>query len=226
MSPRRIKALVKKEFIQMRRDIRSLMGAIFIPLLMIFLFGYALSLDVDRIPTAVFDQDETPTSRQFIHLMTDSRYFKVVRYLSRESEVEESLGRGEALMVLVVPGDFSSNVKRGMQAPVQATFDGSDSNTATIAMGYLKAVTSGFDMRLQAQRLRRAGISLLPNDVAASHDLTLRVVLVALRVKAAYVAHPDDTDLQSHCLPNLLRFTELGTRAVYGRGMDLSTGRS
>jgi ABC-2 type transport system permease protein len=78
MSIRRIKALTKKEFIQMSRDIRSLMGALFNPLLMIFLFGYALSLDVDRIPTVVLDFDRTPTSREFIHRLTDSRYFTLV----------------------------------------------------------------------------------------------------------------------------------------------------
>jgi drug efflux transport system permease protein len=167
MSIRRIKALTKKEFIQMSRDIRSLMGAIFNPLLMIFLFGYALSLDVDRIPTVVLDSDGTPVSREFIHRLTDSRYFTLVRYLERDRDVDASLARGEALMALILPVDFASKVKRGFPAPVQVIFDGSDSNTATIALGYLKAVAAGFDIALQEQRIRRAGLKMVDMPLEA-----------------------------------------------------------
>jgi ABC-2 type transport system permease protein len=167
MSIRRIKALTKKEFIQMSRDIRSLMGALFNPLLMIFLFGYALSLDVDRIPTVVLDFDRTPVSREFIHRLTDSRYFTLVRYLERDAEVDASLARGEALMALVIPTGFASQVKQGIRAPIQVIFDGSDSNTATIALGYLKAVAAGFDIALQEQRIRRAGLRMVDMPLEA-----------------------------------------------------------
>ena len=167
MSIRRIKALTKKEFIQMSRDIRSLMGALFNPLLMIFLFGYALSLDVDRIPTVVLDFDGTPVSREFIHRLTDSRYFTLVRYLERDGDVIRSLARGEALMALVIPRDFASKVKQGIKAPIQVIFDGSDSNTATIALGYLKAVAAGFDIALQEQRIRRAGLKMVDMPLEA-----------------------------------------------------------
>ncbi len=144
MSIRRIKALTRKEFIQMSRDIRSLMGALFNPLLMIFLFGYALSLDVDRIPTVVLDFDGTPVSREFIHRLTDSRYFTLVRYLERDGDVDSSLARGEALMALVIPRDFASKVKQGIKAPLQVVFDGSDSNTATIALRLPQGRGCGF----------------------------------------------------------------------------------
>jgi ABC-2 type transport system permease protein len=167
MSIRRIKALTRKEFIQMSRDIRSLMGALFNPLLMIFLFGYALSLDVDRIPTVVLDFDETPVSREFIHRLTDSRYFTLVRYLERDGDVDSSLARGEALMALVIPRDFASKVKQGIKAPIQMVFDGSDSNTATIALGYFKAVAAGFDIALQEQRIRRAGLRMVDMPLEA-----------------------------------------------------------
>ena len=167
MSIRRIQALTKKEFIQMSRDIRSLMGALFNPLLMIFLFGYALSLDVDRIPTVVLDFDGTPVSREFIHRLTDSRYFTLVRYLERDGDVDSSLARGEALMALVIPRDFASKVKQGIKAPIQVVFDGSDSNTATIALGYLKAVAAGFDIALQEQRIRRAGLKMVDMPLEA-----------------------------------------------------------
>jgi len=161
VSLRRIKALTKKEFIQMSRDIRSLVGALFIPLLMIFLFGYALSLDVDRIPTLVLDRDESPLSRDLIHRLTDSRYFSLVRHIETDREIDGALARGEALMALVIPEEFSSRVKKGNAVHVQVLFDGSDSNTASIAMGYLKAVMAGFDMGIQESRLKRAGLKMV-----------------------------------------------------------------
>jgi len=167
MSIRRIKALTRKEFIQMSRDIRSLMSALFNPVLMIFLFGYALSLDVDRIPTVVLDLDRTPVSREFIHRLTDSRYFTLVRYLDRDGEVDSSMAKGEALMALVIPADFAAKVKQGLQTPIQVVFDGSDSNTATIAVGYLKAVAAGFDFALQGQRIRRAGLKMVDMPLEA-----------------------------------------------------------
>jgi ABC-2 type transport system permease protein len=160
MTMRRIKALTKKEFILMSRDILSLLSALFIPLLMIFLFGYALSLDVDRIPTLIFDQDKTPGSRDFIRLLGDSRYFHLVRYIEREPQIDAALARREAMLAIVIPAGFAGHLKQGMKAPVQAVFDGSDSNTATIAVGYLKSVAAGFDMELQKSRLRRSGLRM------------------------------------------------------------------
>ncbi|MBW1709373.1 MAG: ABC transporter permease [Deltaproteobacteria bacterium] len=108
MSLRRIKAMAKKEIIQIRRDIRVLIAAIFIPTLLILLFGYALSLDVDNIPTLVLDLDRTPASRDLIQRLDDSRYFTIVRYIQRQNEIEPALARREAFMALVIPSDFSS----------------------------------------------------------------------------------------------------------------------
>jgi ABC-2 type transport system permease protein len=161
LSIRRIKALVKKEFIQMSRDIRSLLGAIFIPLLMIFLFGYALSLDVDRIATVVLDRDATPASRDLIHRLTDSRYFNLADYIEKEEQIDGLMGKGKALMALVIPEGFASAVRSGRPVSVQVVFDGSDSNTATIALGYLKAVIAGFDIAIQEGRIRRAGLKMV-----------------------------------------------------------------
>ena len=167
MSVRRVRALARKEFIQMSRDMRSLTGAVFIPLMMIFLFGYALSLDVDRIPTLVLDRDGTPGSRGFIHLLTDSRYFTLVRYLDRDSEIDHAFARGEALIALVIPDDFSACVEKGISTPVQVVVDGSDSNTASIAVGYLDAVAAGYEMTVRQQRVRGAGLRAVDMPVEA-----------------------------------------------------------
>ncbi|RJR50857.1 MAG: ABC transporter permease [Desulfobacteraceae bacterium] len=167
MRVRRVKALARKEFMQMTRDIQSLLGGLFLPLLMIFLFGYALSLDVDRIPTLVLDQDRTPLSRRFISLLGDSRYFAISGYLEDQTEIDPALDRGDALLVLVLPADFSTGVTRGMKTVVQAVLDGSDSNTASIALGYLKAVAAGFDFEIQSRRIRKAGLRMVDMPVEA-----------------------------------------------------------
>ena len=167
----RVRALAKKELIQMTRDIRSLMGALFIPLFMVFLFGYALSLDVDRVPTLIFDQDRTVLSRELIGRLGDSRYFKVVEHIDRESRIDQALDRGEALMALVIPSGFAAAVKHGEKSPIQAVFDGSDSNTTSIALGYLKAVVAGYDMSVQEKRIRRAGLRMADMPV----ELRIRV---------------------------------------------------
>lgn len=160
MSLRRIKALTKKEFIQMRRDIRSLLAALAIPLIMIFLFGYALSLDLDRIPTLIYDQDQTPTSREFIRLLGDSRYFTLVAFADRPAEVDQALVRGQVLIALIIPQGFAAAVKEGRRAPVQAILDGSDSNTASIASGYFANIAARYNVQLQEQRIRQAGLRM------------------------------------------------------------------
>ncbi len=144
----------------MRRDVRSLMAGLFIPLLMIFLFGYALSLDVDRIPMLALDLDGTPASRDLLHRLGDSRYFDLVGGLDRQSDIDEAMFRGEALMAMVIPPGYAARVKQGLESPVQVIFDATDSNTASIAIGYLKAVTTGIDLELKAGRLRRAGFQM------------------------------------------------------------------
>ena len=160
MSLRRIKALTKKEFIQMRRDVRSLLAALAIPLIMIFLFGYALSLDLDRIPTLIYDQDQTPTSREFIRLLGNSRYFTLVAFADRPAEVDRALVRGRVLIALIIPQGFTAAVKEGRRAPVQTILDGSDSNTASIASGYFANVAARYNIQLQEQRIRQAGLRM------------------------------------------------------------------
>jgi ABC-2 type transport system permease protein len=167
MSLRRVRALTKKEFIQISRDIRSLIGALFLPLLMISLYGYALSLDVDRIPTMVFDRDESPAYREFVGLVNGSRYFQIVGYITHNDEIDQALMRGDALMVLVLPERFSSKLKKGFTTPIQVILDGSDSNTATLAEGYIKTVAARFDLKIQKQRVRRAGLRLADIPVEA-----------------------------------------------------------
>jgi ABC-2 type transport system permease protein len=145
MNLRRVKALAKKEFIQVGRDYRSLALAIAIPVLLLILFGFALSLDVDNVPLVIWDQDKTQISADFIRKFRVSRYFKIVGYFDNYEKLDEMIDRNQALAAMVIGTDFSSLIQSNQHAAVQLLVDGSDSNTATIALGYADAVVSNYN---------------------------------------------------------------------------------
>jgi len=171
MKPQRLRAITRKEFIHVFRDPRSLGMAIAMPMLLLILFGYALTLDVDRVPLVVWDQSQTPASRELISRFAGSRYFSLRAEVRDYRELETAIDTGRALMALVVPRDFAGRVESGRPARLQMIVDGSDANTATIAAGYADAIVSAYgqDIRLEAIR-RQGGAPLRP-----PLDLRLRV---------------------------------------------------
>jgi len=158
MNLRRLKAVAKKEFIHVLRDPRSLMMGIGMPMLLLFLFGYALTLDVDRVPLVVWDQAETAQSREFVSRFSGSRYFDLRQHAAGYRAIEEAIDRREALIALVIPVDFDRLLSRGERAPVQTILDGSDPTTATIALGYAEATAGQFSRDVALSQMLRAGI--------------------------------------------------------------------
>lgn len=171
MSFRRTRAVFLKECRHILRDVRSLAIALAIPLLMLLLFGYALSLDVDRIPTLVYDADRTAASRELIQRFAGSRYFTIHGYVDDYEPIERAIDRGQILMGLVVPRDYARRVAGGEASPVQILLDGSDSNTASIALGYVEGLVGAYSFDLRSQALSRKGGRRLEPPV----DARLRV---------------------------------------------------
>ncbi|MBT0654554.1 ABC transporter permease [Geomobilimonas luticola] len=157
MKYQRIKAVAKKEFLHVIRDPRSLMMGLAIPMLLLFLFGYALTLDVDRVPLMVWDQSNTPASRDFVSRFAGSRYFSLQETTDNYREIERAIDRRDTLIALIIPADFARRIETGHRAEVQAILDGSDSNTATIALGYADAVTRGYSQEVVLEHARRTG---------------------------------------------------------------------
>lgn len=153
----RLTAVAKKEFLHVRRDPWSLALGIGIPMLLLFLFGYALTLDVDRVPLIVWDQSATPQSRELIGRFEGSRYFALKGRVSDYRAIEKAIDSREALIALVIPARFSREMEGGT-APVQAILDGSDSNTATIALGYADAVARSYSADIALSQTRRMGM--------------------------------------------------------------------
>ena len=157
MSYRRLKAVARKEFLHIVRDVRSLILALAEPILMLLLFGYALTLDVDRIPTYVYDQDKTPQSRELIDQFRGSRYFHIVEAGSSYRSLERSIDKSTILLGVVVPRDYARNLLEGRQADVQLLMDGSDSNTASITLGYAQVVIQNYAVQLRSEAQIRKG---------------------------------------------------------------------
>jgi ABC-2 type transport system permease protein len=169
MNPVRVAAIARKEFLHVRRDPRSLGMAIAIPMLLLVLFGYALTLDVDNVPLAVWDQSGTPESRDLVGRFAGSRYFDVRLRAGGYGEIGRAIDAREVVAALVVPRNFAARLAAGGVAPVQLLVDGSDSNTATIARGYAEAVARGYSRDVVVRRagLSGAGVPADPLDVRA-----------------------------------------------------------
>jgi ABC-2 type transport system permease protein len=125
--------------------------ALAFPFLMILLFGYALTLDVDRIPTIVYDADQTPQSRELISRFQGSRYFQIVGAAAGYGIIEQKIDSDECMLGLVIPQDYSRNLLLGLKPQVQLLFDGSDSNTASIALGYANAIVQPLALEILMQ---------------------------------------------------------------------------
>lgn len=144
MDPVRLGAIARKEWIQLRRDPRSMILAFVLPLFLLLFFGYAISWDVNDIKLAVLDRDHTPQSRALVQALVSSGYFTVAERVDAESDLADRLTRGTVRAALVIPSDFERNLAGGRRAPVQLLLDGSDANTATIAMNYADAIVARF----------------------------------------------------------------------------------
>lgn len=140
----RIKQMVMKEFIQIFRDKRMKAVIFVIPLIQTTIFGYAVTTDVNNIPIAVYDQDGSYESRELVRRLTASGYFSVTHYVTNHGIVERLLDRGQVSAVIGIGRDFSSDIKKGRSASVQILVDGTDSNTATVAVGYINRIVASY----------------------------------------------------------------------------------
>ncbi|MBA3058274.1 MAG: ABC transporter permease [Gammaproteobacteria bacterium] len=140
----RLWALVKKEFIHIIRDPRSLAMAFLMPLILLILFGYAITMDIKTLNLVVYDQDRSAASRQYVEGFPASTYFKVVAAVENYTGARALLDQGRAHLALVIPPHFARDLEQGRTTQVQLLADGSDANTATIAMGYAEGITNRY----------------------------------------------------------------------------------
>jgi ABC-2 type transport system permease protein len=152
----RIKHMLIKEFIQIFRDPR-MKGAIFLmPIIQLFVFGYAVTTDVKNIPTLVSDLDNSVASRELVSRFVKSGYFDVVEYTDRDSRIRDLMDRAKIGAVLRINKGFENDLRAGRAAQLQVIVDGSDSNTAGVVLNYSSKIAGQFSNRVLAERLTRA----------------------------------------------------------------------
>ena len=132
----RILAIALKEVMHILRDPQLLAFALVMPVVLILLFGYAVSFDIDSVPLAVIDRDRSPESRRLVEAFTAGGTFELVAEGHDPDAAGPLMRRGVAKAVLVIPAGYQREVKRGGEADAQLLLDGSDNTTAAIALGY------------------------------------------------------------------------------------------
>ncbi len=123
------------------------------PMMMLVLYGFGIRYDVKSVPMSVLNQDGSSKSRQYIERFEHSPYFNLKRQVSSYRELQEDINGGETRIGLVVPPDFSERLTSNREASVQVIVDGADSNTATIAMNYVHAITQEYSRSVLMQQM-------------------------------------------------------------------------
>jgi len=149
--------VMRKEFRQIKRDKRILSVLLFIPALMLLMFGYALNFDVKHTSMAVYDEDRSSVSRKFIEQFFISEYFTKVYTLENKAEINNLLDGEHVRVVLVVPSTFTSDIQRGRAATIQVIVDGTNSNAAATVLGYINASIQQYSVKVMTESFARMG---------------------------------------------------------------------
>ena len=150
-----------KEFLQLKRDPR-LFGIVFLaPVIQLIVLGYAANMDVNTVHTAIFDQDKSVTSRDFIEKFESSGYFEIDDYVDSYEQIDRDINDSKILWALVIPRDFEKKIMRNESAPIQAIFDGSDGNKTSISFGYVQGIVSNYSKNILLQTADKTGRKII-----------------------------------------------------------------
>jgi ABC-2 type transport system permease protein len=165
MSFSRLLAVARKEVLQTLRDTRSLFIVVIMPVTLMLLFGYGVSLDLRNLPIYIYDQDGSQQSQDLIKHFQVSQYFHIVRVVDRYSALTRALDKGDARMGFVIPWNFSQQLGSGSPTRVQALVDATDDNSANILIGYAQSVVQSYSAQVQLGWLHRHGQAVAPAPI-------------------------------------------------------------
>ncbi len=151
----RIRQMLIKEFIQVFRDPRMRAVILVVPCMEVLVIGYAVNMDIRDIRTAVYDLDNTPASRELLARFSESGYFDVVARVDNDRRMQDLVDRSTVQIVLRIDHGFAGDLAAGRTAAIQVICDGTDSNTAGIALSYVNRITSDFTRQTLARRIER-----------------------------------------------------------------------
>jgi ABC-2 type transport system permease protein len=159
MKNSRLRSLIRKEFIQIRRDPRTLALIILIPVIQLFLLGYAATNDVRNVSMAVYDLDRSPSSRELLEAYQAADYFVFSHDVSSEEELRDLIEKGEARLGMIIPPDFGTNIKGGGKTEIAIVLDGSDPSVASTALSAAQLIGQAYGTSVQVERLRDLGLT-------------------------------------------------------------------
>ncbi|MEJ5225148.1 MAG: ABC transporter permease [Anaerolineales bacterium] len=155
----RLLSIIRKEFIQITRDTRTLLLILVIPVMQLFLLGYAATNDVRNVPLAVFDQSRTAESRALLDSYRAADYFSIAYYTTSEAELRLLIERGDARAGLIIPPDYPQRLAEGT-AQVAFLLDGSDPTVASTAFSAATLIGQQHAIAILQERITRAGLSI------------------------------------------------------------------
>jgi ABC-2 type transport system permease protein len=162
MNLKRLAAVATKEIIQVRRDVRSLLIVVIMPIILVLLFGYGVNLDLKHMPIYVFDRENSQNSQDLLKRFQSSEYFRVEKAVNSYPELVRAIDSSRASMALVIPHDFTQKLRAGGPVGVQALIDATDDNTANVIMGYTQSILQGYSSDLQLEWRQRRGLPRQP----------------------------------------------------------------
>lgn len=165
-----IMRIVIKEFQQFRRDPKMFGIILVAPVIQLILLGYAATLDLKVVHTVIMDSDRSTTSREFIKEFQGSTYFSIDKYVNTYDEAYKAVDAGNTMLVLIIPKDFEKDINRGETATLQAIFNGSDGNSASIASGYVQKIVMRFSEEFANDKLKLRGMQRLPAGQVATQS--------------------------------------------------------
>lgn len=157
MGNSRLRSLLRKEFIQILRDPRTLVLVLVIPIMQLFLLGYAATNDVRNVPLAVFDQDHSPAARTLLDAYRAADYFSLAYDVDSEKELRDLVDNGKARAGLIIPPDYSERLQNGETAEIAFVLDGSDPTVASTALSAARFIGQEHATRILEERLARKG---------------------------------------------------------------------
>jgi ABC-2 type transport system permease protein len=199
MSLRRVLAMMRKEVIQIYRDPLSLLVIFAMPVVQLVIYGYGVNLDIKHIPLCVYDQDGTQFSQDLLKRFQATDYFSIVHVAQNYPDVVQQIDHGGCTVAVVVPPQFSQDLHSDGQVPVQALLDASDSNTASIGMGYAQGIIQAYSQEIQVDWQQRNGLPpVAPNvtfqprtwfneDLESMANIVPGVVAMVMAVVGAFL---------------------------------------
>ncbi len=213
-------ALAIKEFLALLRDKRSRVIIIGPPIVQLLVFGFAATYDLNYVPIAIFNEDRGAESRELVSHFAGSPNFQVIHHIKNKNEVSQLIDNRDVLLVLYINQDFSANLMQGKTAPLQVILDGRNSNTAMVAMNYLREIVLDYNHNWLSSQGQQGPTVILQSRAWYNENLQSRwfivpgivgllVLVVSLLVTSLSVAREREAGTFDQLLVTPLRPTEI-----------------